>query len=215
MGGRPRPLHFYQNTSFFQRPRTLPRGRGARAPGGDFRPPLGFPVRRLLIRYLVLPSPRLHTFIFKALRPWSVFFLNGAFPPFGRQQKGRIPGTRRCSQSPRPLKTFTCFIFSKSDSSAPPVSLLLPAGFALQEDNKRTNGKPWSTERAEAVRCGALTGRLPIRPFAAAPEGGEKSERRGGDVPAPTKERGHSSTWQLYTPVSWTKYDRMKPEQCV
>lgn len=29
------------------------------------------------------------------------------------------------------IKTFTCFIFSKSDSSTPPESLLLPAGFAL------------------------------------------------------------------------------------
>lgn len=61
----------------------------------------------------------------------------------------------------------TCFIFSKSDSSAPPASLLLPAGFALRGD-RRTNGKHFSAAAIGTVHVAAATGQLTIKLLAVA-----------------------------------------------
>lgn len=77
--------------------------------------------------------------------------LSSPFPPQTLTCYSSFSGVRGVAVAKfKHFTTLTCFIFSKSESSAPPVSLLLPAGFALRGDNRRKNGKQVSTSGMES-----------------------------------------------------------------
>lgn len=140
----------------------------------------------------------------------SPFHLRRLLPPFP-------PQTLTCYSSFSGVKgvavakfkhftALTCFIFSKSESSPPPASVLLPAGFALRGDNRRKNGKQVS---ASAVESWDGPHRQALDHSTEGRREREQRMERHGDGRTPEKEGGQLRTWNLKT----RRYDRVKPQQ--